>query len=198
MGVTFDLAHTAVLALDCQAGVVSVYAKPQDEFISRASHLLDAARGAEILIIHVQVGFRPGLPEVTERNKFMAAIKASKPHQEFFQGASGAIHRALGPKPDDIVIVKHRINAFTGTDLDLILRAKEIHTVIVFGISTSGVVLSTLLQASDSDYHVIVIQDCCADLDTELHSALIGRLFPARADVMTAETFVASIQNPGV
>lgn len=197
MGAIFDLAHTAVLALDCQAGVISVYAKPQDEFIARTSHLLDSARSARIPVIHVQVGFRPGLPEVTDRNKFMAAIKASKPHQEFFQGPSGAIHPALGPKPDDIVVTKHRINAFASTDLEMILRAREVHTLILFGISTSGVVLSTLLHASDSDYRIVVIEDCCADLDKELHSALFQRFFPSRADVTTAEAFVAGIQNPG-
>jgi nicotinamidase-related amidase len=48
----------------------------------------------------------------------------------------------------------------------------------MFGIATSGVVLSTLLEASDADYGLFVIEDCCADLDIELHSALIKRLFP--------------------
>lgn len=146
-------------------------------------------------VIHVQVGFRPGLPEVSDRNKLFAAIKASKPHQEFFQGSSGDIHPALGPKPDDIVVVKHRISAFAGTDLDMILRAREIHTIVMFGIATSGVVLSTLLQASDADYRLVVIEDCCADLDMELHSALIKRLFPARADLMSAEDFVKTLET---
>jgi nicotinamidase-related amidase len=195
MGVTFDLSHTVVLALDCQTGVISIYAKPQGDFVTRASNVLNAARAAGMAVIHVQVGFRPGLPEMSDRNKLLGGIKASKPHQDFFQGSSGAIHPALGPKPEDIVVVKHRVSAFAGTDLDMILRAREIHTIVMFGIATSGVVLSTLLEASDADYRLVVIEDCCADLDMELHSALIRRLFPARADVMSAEDFVRTLND---
>jgi nicotinamidase-related amidase len=195
MSLLFDPRHTVVLALDCQTGVVSVYAKPQGDFIVRASDVLNAARATGMTVIQVQVGFRPGLPEVSDRNKLLAAIKASKPHQEFFQGSSGAIHPALGPEPEDIILIKHRISAFAGTDLDMILRAREIHTIVLFGIATSGVVLSTLLQASDADYRLFVIEDCCADLDTELHSALLKRLFRTHADVMTAEDFVRALEN---
>jgi len=181
--------------MDCQNGIVSVYTKPEGGFIERASKVLNAARDAGMTVIHVQVGFRSGLPEVSDRNKFFSTIKASKPHQEFFQGATGAIHPALGPKADDIVVVKHRISAFAGTDFDMILRAREIDTVVLLGISTSGVVLSTLLEACDADYRVVVIEDCCADLDLELHSALMGRLFPQRADVMKTEDFATALQK---
>jgi nicotinamidase-related amidase len=196
MGIAFDPSHSVVLALDCQSGVISIYAKPQGDFITRVSNVLNSARAAGIAVIHVQVGFRPGLPEVSDRNKLLGAIKASKPHQEFFRGSSGEIHPALGPKPNDIVVVKHRVSAFAGTDLNMILRAREIHMIVMFGIATSGVVLSTLLQASDDDYRIVVIGDCCADLDMELHSALIKQLFPARADVMSAEDFVSTLKNP--
>lgn len=77
----------------------------------------------------------------------------------------------------------------------MILRAREIQTVILFGITTSGVVLSTLLHASDSDYKLMVIADCCADLDAELHKALINRLFPKRAELLTTAEFVASLES---
>jgi nicotinamidase-related amidase len=194
MGITFDPRHTAVLAMDCQTGIVSVYVKPGSDFVERSSKVLSAARDAETTVIHVQVGFRPGLPEVSDRNKFFGAIKASKQHQEFFQGTSGAIHPELGPKADDIVVVKHRISAFAGTDLEMILRAREIDTVVLLGISTSGVVLSTLLDACDADYRVAVIEDCCTDLDLELHSALMGRLFPKRVEVMSADEFVTALE----
>ena len=196
MGITFDPSHTVVLALDCQTGVISVYAKPPAEFITRVSNVLNAARAAGMAVIHVQVGFRPGLPELSDRNKLLGAIKASKPHQELFQGSSGEIHPGIGPKADDIVVVKHRVSAFAGTDLDMILRTREIQTIVMFGIATSGVVLSTLLEASDADYRLVVIEDCCTDLDIELHSALVKRLFPARADVMSTKDFVTMLENP--
>jgi len=195
MEATFDLRQSAVLALDCQTGVVSVYAKPPGDFLTRASEVLNTARTAGMTVIQVQVGFRPGLPEVSDRNKLIGAMKSSKAHQDFFQGSSGAIHPALGPKPDDILIVKHRVSAFAGTDLDMILRARDIHTIVLFGIATSGVVLATLLQAADADYSIVVVEDCCADLDMELHSALITRFFPKFADVTTAKDFVRALEN---
>jgi nicotinamidase-related amidase len=189
MKIIFDPRHTALLAMDCQTGIVSVYAKSQDDFTIRASATLRAARTAGMLIVQVQVGFRPGLPEVSGHNKLFAAIKSSKPHQEFFQGSSGAIHPALGPEPSDIILTKHRVSAFVGTDLEMLLRSNEIETIILFGIATSGVVLSTLLQASDADYRLVVIADCCADQDMELHRTLLERFFPTRAEVITTEEF---------
>ena len=191
----FNISRTALLAMDCQAGIVAVYVKPAEEFLARASKALQAAREQGMQVVHVQVGFRPGLPEVSRRNKIFAAVLDSPQHQEFFKGASGAIHPALGPEPGDIVVTKHRISAFTGTELAMILRAKEIETVVLFGIATSGVVLSTLLDAGDADYRVVVISDCCADQDAELHDALLKRLFPRRADVITADDFVKALHT---
>jgi nicotinamidase-related amidase len=188
-----DTSHTAVLAMDCQMGIVSVYAKPQEEFIARAAGVVTAVRKAMISLIHIQVGFRPGLPEVGTRNKLFAAIKASPQHQEFFLGSSGAIHPALGAEPNDIVITKHRVSAFAGTDLEMILRAREIQNLVIFGIATSGVVLSTLLEACDADYNVTVISDCCADRDLELHNMLIERLFPSRGHIITASEFTGGL-----
>ena len=71
----------------------------------------------------------------------------------------------------------------------MILRAGGVDTLVLFGIATSGVVLSTLLEACDSDYRLVVIADCCADFDADLHTCLVERLFPRRADVITASAF---------
>lgn len=191
---SFHFERTAVLAMDCQSGVVSVYVQPQDEFLKRASSVLAMARQVGMKIIHVQVGFRPGLPEVSSRNKLFAGLKANVQHQQLFQGASGAIHPALGPEPDDIVVTKHRVSAFTGTDLEMLLRANDIETLVMFGIATSGVVLSTFLHAFDSDYRTIVIGDCCADRDIDLHNSLL-KLFSQRGEVMTANEFVSALQT---
>jgi nicotinamidase-related amidase len=192
---SFYPAHTAVLGMDCQTGVVSIYAKPQEPFIERCSSVLRGARKAGMTAIHVKVGFRPGLPEVTMRNRLFASIKSSPQHQRLFEGTAGAIHRGLGPEPDDIVVTKHRISAFPGSDLQMILRAKEVDTLVLFGIATSGVVLSTLLEACDADYRTVVIADCCSDTDVELHRVLIERLFPLRGEVTTAAEFVRAVEG---
>jgi nicotinamidase-related amidase len=110
-----DLLHTAVVAMDCQAGIVSIYAKPLEGFIERASSVLKAARTAALPVIHIQVGFRPGLPEVSDRNKIFAAVKANPQHQKLFEGSAGAVHPALGPEAGNIVITKRRVSAFAGT-----------------------------------------------------------------------------------
>jgi nicotinamidase-related amidase len=181
--------------MDCQAGIVSIYAKPPEEFVERASSVLRAARRVAMPVVHIQVGFRPGLPEVSSRNKLFSAVKSSPQHQQLFQGAAGAIHPALGPEPDDIVVTKHRVNAFVGTDLEMLLRARGVEAIVLFGIATSGVVLSTLLHACDADYKIIVIADCCADLDAELHAVLLNRLFPQHAEVLSAAEFVKALQS---
>jgi nicotinamidase-related amidase len=191
-----DPKRTALLSMDLQAGIVSVYTKEdQAEFLTRVSRLLDWARSRKIQIIHARVGFRPGLPEVSSNNSFFAAIKKSVQHQKLFEGPTGEIHPEVSPKQNDITIIKHRVSTFTGTDLDLILRANNIDTLILLGIATSGVVLSTALDASDADYQIVVVSDCCADLDRDLHTSIIEKLLPQRGRVVTSSDLIAETDN---
>ena len=190
---SFYPAHTALLGMDCQTGVVSIYAKPQEPFLGRCLNVLRVARKLGMQVIHVKIEFRPGLPELATWNRPFGSIKSSPQHQKLFEGAAGAIHPTLGPEPDDIVVTKRRISAFVGSDLQMILRAKEIDTLVMFGIATSGVVLSTLPEACDTDYRPVVIADCCADTDAELHRVLIERMFPIRGEVMTAAEFIKAV-----
>lgn len=175
--------------MDLQAGIASLYLKEQPELLPHAASVLNRARTAGFTIIHIRVGFRPQLPEVSARNSLFNALRTSPQHQQLFEGANGEIHPLLGPQGDDIVVTKHRVSAFAGTDLRMILRAKGIETLVLFGVATSGVVLSTLLDASDEDYRLVVIKDCCADSDPEVHATLIERLFPRRSTVISASEF---------
>jgi len=182
--------HTAVLSMDCQTGIVSIYTKgDKDAFLARAASVLNHARAVGMTVIHVQVGFRPGLPEVSSRNLLFRSIKSSAQHQKLFEGPLAAIPSAIAPKEGEIVVTKHRVSAFAGTDLAMILRANEIDTLVLFGIATSGVVLSTLLEAADADFRLAVIKDCCADLDSDLHDCLVSKVFPSRAAVLSAREF---------
>jgi nicotinamidase-related amidase len=120
----------------------------------------------------VVVGFRPGYPEVSDRNATFNGLKASG---VFAAGAENAkIHPAVTPLAEEIVVTKHRVSAFAGTDLDLMLRANGIETLILTGVATSGVVLSTLRHAADADYRLLVVGDCCSDGDEEAHRAREG------------------------
>jgi nicotinamidase-related amidase len=194
---TIDPAHTAVLSMDCQAGIVSIYTREaKDTFLARVASVLKHARATGMTVIHIQVGFRPGFPEISSRNALFNAIKSSEQHQQLFREPHGAIPDTIAPQDNEIVITKHRISAFAGTDLAMILRANNIDTLILYGIATSGVVLSTLVDAADADYRLAVIGDCCADLDSALHDCLIQRFFPSRGSVFSSEDFIAS-STPG-
>src|SRR5262249_50608875 len=184
-----DPRRTAVLSMDLQSGLVSIYA-PAEEFIGRVAEVLQHSRRAGATIIHVKVGFRPGLPEVSDRNMLLGGIKSSPKHQQLFAGDMGQIHPKASPEEGDIVVTKSRVNAFAGTDLELVLRSREIDTLVLFGIATSGVVLSTALHASDADYRLLIIRDCCADLDATVHSCLMDTVFLRQATVLAAGDFL--------
>lgn len=190
---TLDPSHSALLSMDLQSAIVSIYTKNDSGLVSRAASLLRPARNAGVTVIHVQVGFRPNLPDISARNMLLSAIKASPQHRQIFEGAAGAIHPAVAPQGDDIVVTKRRVSAFVGTDLETILRARDIDTLILFGIATSGVVLATLLDATDRDYRLIVAKDCCADLDVEGHAWLTSKLFPRQATVVEASELVHAL-----
>lgn len=190
-----DAARTAVLSMDLQSFIVAQYPKDPEAFLARVASVLECARTSRMTVIHVQVGFRPGLPEVSPRNMLFTALRANPQHQQAFLGPAGAIHPAVAPRDADIVVTKHRVSAFAGTDLDMILRAREIETLVLFGIATSGVVLSSLLHASDADYRLIVLRDCCADQDAELHACLLDKFFPRRGDVASSNDFISNL-NP--
>src|SRR5579863_6118175 len=103
-GMIPDINRTSLLSMDLQNAIVSVYTKGQDDFLPRIAGVLNAARRSGMNVIHVQVGFRPGLPEIGTRNSLFAAIKSSPQWQQVFQGSAGAIHPAVAPQGEDIVI----------------------------------------------------------------------------------------------
>ena len=73
--------RSAVLSMDYQSDIVSIYAKDQ-ELVARAGRVLKHTRSAGMLVIHVKVGFRPNLPEISSRNLLLSAIKTSPKHQQ--------------------------------------------------------------------------------------------------------------------
>lgn len=189
----FEPSRSAVLSMDLQTGIVGIYTKVDPALPERAAKVLEAARNRQVNVIHVKVGFRPSLPEVSPRNSLFGAIKNSAQHQQLFREPLGAIHSAVGPEADEVVVTKHRVNAFAGTDLEMILRANEIDTLVLMGIATSGVVLSTLLHASDQDYRLLVVKDCCTDLDAGVHHCLVEKVFPAYATVTTSDQLTSKL-----
>jgi nicotinamidase-related amidase len=90
------------------------------------------------------------------------------------------------------VVVKRRVSAFAGSDLAVLLRALRAERLVLAGIATSGVVLSTYIEAADLDFDLVVLSDACADADPEVHRVLLEKVFPKQAAVLTAEEWAAS------
>jgi len=97
------------------------------------------------------------------------------------------------PQPGDIVVRKTRVGAMSTTDLDRQLRDRGIDTLVLAGISTSGVVLSTVVEATDRDYRLYVLSDGTEDLDEQARDVLLGRIFPRRAQSSTTSA-VSSVE----
>jgi nicotinamidase-related amidase len=183
--VKWDSDRSALLVMDFQNPIVERFATGQEALLKATAAAIAAARQSGMRVIYVVVGFRPGLPEISPRNKSFSGLKASG-------GLATDIHPQLAPAADDVIVTKHRVGAFAGTDLDMILRAHDIDTLIMCGIATSGVVLSTLRHAADADYRIFVVRDCCSDQDGEVHSCLMDKVFPRQAEVIDSATFVQS------
>ena len=184
--------HSALLVMDVQNGIVQRYAE-KPEVLAPLQHAVSAARSAGIPVIFVRVAFRDGYPEISAKNKAFSGI--AKLGSMTISDASTQIHSSVAPLPNEPVVTKLRVSAFAGSDLEVILRSRMIDTLILTGIATSGVVMSTLLEAADKDYGLVVLSDACLDADPEVHRVLIEKLFPRRADVLTVSEWAETLMR---
>ncbi|OBT78677.1 hypothetical protein VF21_02356 [Pseudogymnoascus sp. 05NY08] len=184
------MSKTALLIMDLQNGIL--------DRVPTASTLppnyattIAAARRFSIPVIYIKLGFRPQHPDVSPHNKMFERIK---PLGGFIEGSDAtAVHPSIAPIEGDIIVTKRRVSAFAGTDLELVLRSLGVQRVVLAGLSTSGVVLSTVRGAADGDYEVTVLGDLCFDGDEEVHRVLVEKVFPKQADVVTAGEWVAGL-----
>jgi Amidases related to nicotinamidase len=184
---------SALLVMDMQNSVVSRYVKSEEELLP-FQKAIAAARSNEIPVIYVRVVFRPGYPEVSVHNKMFGGI-ASRAGSAAPPESAIQIHEWLEPQHDELIVNKIRVSAFAGSDLEVILRSNRIDTLILSGIATSGVVLSTLREAADKDYKLTVLTDACIDSDPEVHRVLTEKVFPAQAEVVTVEEWTDSLKK---
>jgi biuret amidohydrolase len=90
----------------------------------------------------------------------------------------------LAVEPDDPVYACPRASVFHGTSLDADLRTRGVSTLVMAGISTTGVVLSSVAWAADADYDLSLVRDCCFDPDQDAHEALFRSGFGGRVQVV--------------
>jgi nicotinamidase-related amidase len=191
----FDIKHlspktAAVLSLDIQNGILEFVAGAE-KILPAAAKVLNAARAKGIPVLHVGLGYRPGYPEIPPDHPMFGMVRQTG---KFVIGTPSAAYPAgLGAKTDEITVHKHRVSGFSGNDLEMILRSKGITQLVLMGIATSGIVLSTLRQAADLDFRCLVIEDACFDGDEEVHRVLTKKVFTRQAGVSTAEEFAKAL-----
>lgn len=194
---TFDgiePARCAVLAMDFQKSIMGFIQNPS-ELLANTRTVIDVLRQTGGHAAYVRVAFQPEEVCAFPAHSAMGArIRAAGPNMHA-DSPTTAIHDLIAPLPGDIVVRKTRVGAFSTTDLDLQLKMAGVDTLVLAGVHTSGVVLSTVREAHDLDYRVIVLSDCCADPDVDVHEFLLNHIFKKQASVCSAAQLCRSLSG---
>jgi len=186
-----DPKRTALLTMDYQNGIVAQL-PGSDALVGRAAAAVRSVRDRGGRIGWVRVAFNnTDLAAIPEHSVFAAMATRQRQPDLHADAPATQIDSRLDPRLGDITVRKTRIGAFSTTDLHQQLRAHAITTVVLAGISTSGVVLTTVREAIDLDYRIIVLRDACADRDPYVHGFLTENLFPAQSYVTTVDALWA-------
>jgi nicotinamidase-related amidase len=181
MTTEIDPARTALLVMDYQNGIMGRVSDGA-ALLAAARETIDLVRGQGGQIGYVRVGFADGeAPTGTMGSRIGAEAARTTFHAD---APATQVHDEVAPQDGDIVVRKTRVGPFLTTDLDAQLRSRGVDTLLLAGISTSGVVLSTVRDGHDRDYRLIVISDLCADPEPDIHEFLVGRIFPRQAEVI--------------
>ena len=181
---------TALLIMDIMPAVVPAFGG-DDALLERLARAVPAARAASVPVLFGRVAFRDGYPEVSGANQIFGPLRTQ---MDFTEGnPDTGYHPAVAPQPGDITFTKRRASSFTGSDLELLLRSMAITRIVVTGVATSLVVLSTVRQAADLDFEITVLSDGCADGDPEVHDLLMTKIFPSQATVTTVDEWISSL-----
>ena len=179
-----DARRTALLVMDYQNGIVGRLGDDAEALLARVAQAIKVVRQHGGHIGYVRVAFEDADFDAIPPTSQFAALVASSGRAMHAGSPVTAVHESVAPEPGDIMVRKTRVGAFSTTDLAEQLRARQIDTLVLAGISTSGCVHSTVLDAYDRDYRVIVLSDAVADRDEAVHSFLLEQVFPKRGEVI--------------
>ena len=151
--------------------------------------LAAAARAAAIPVIFTRVEYVHPAEGGLFRRKIaaLACFEAGNPLGDF--------HESLRPQPGDIVITKHFPSAFFGTSLAAMLSAQQVDSLIIAGLSTSGCVRATAVDALCHGFAPIIASDAVGDRTAAVHDANLFDLQAKTADIVASEALVSWLQN---
>jgi nicotinamidase-related amidase len=158
---------------------------------------MDEARNHGVRIVHIRIA---DLPEGQSDSPAWLRSKGLIAGVSDFavEGTWGSdFVEGCEPRAGELVVTKHRSSAFTGTNLDVLLRACGVQTVVIIGEQTPGCVEATYRDAAYHDYYNVLVEDCVAARDRRLHDASIT-IQKARHDVATAAEVLGIWQRYGV
>lgn len=197
--VSFDPARAAVVVVDLQNGYASPGGYrdligrdigPAALVIENTNRILDPARKAGMTVVFLQNGWDPELREgggVDSPNWHKSnplKLMRSRPELRGKILTRGSwdydLVDAIRPRPDDLIIAKPRYSGFTGTDLDALLRDRDIRWLVFTGIATNVCVESTLRDAYFREYFCLLVEDATQQS---------GPTFVQQATVHNVETF---------
>lgn len=172
--------RAALVIMHYQADVISIlFGEQPSPLLDQCNNLIRRwrATGRPVLFPNFSLGENyEHAPPATNRQ-----ISPYIPSGRF---RTGQPVEGLATERGDLFYACPRASVFYGTSLDADLRTRGVSTLVMAGISTTGVVFSSVAWASDADYDVRLVKNCCYDPDQEAHEALFRSGFGGRVQVV--------------
>jgi nicotinamidase-related amidase len=159
--------------------------------LERTVETLAVARAAGMAVIHVHNAWRDGHPDVNRHTPWQADAKAAGRSTEGTWGVEA--FAPVAPEAGEFIVRKRAVSAFAGTELDRLLRVRDLSTLVLAGGVTNFAVEGTARDASDRGYRVIVLGDCCETVSDEWQAFSMTQIMPLIAVVATAEEFAEAL-----
>jgi maleamate amidohydrolase len=161
--------------------------------LASVQRVIAAARAAHVPIVYTEVRFQPGGRDGGVFFRKVGALRcfeAGNPLGDFAEG--------IAPMPGDVVVTKQYASAFFATSLASTLTALGIDTVLVAGVSTSGCVRATSVDACQHGFIPLVVRDACGDRSAAVHEANLFDLQQKYAEVRSEDEALLYLERSGV
>ncbi len=200
--VTIDKKKTALLVMDVQNDIIHKDGKYRDfgtpahaeemDIFGNIGKVLAKARETGMKVVHVKFGMRDFDRETgNNHTPILSAVKELRACD--LNSWGGDIHEAFTPVRGEEIVEKNRINSFHNTNLKQVLDDAGIDTLVMTGVATNYVVEATARHASDDEYRVIIVEDCCSSMNRKLHEFSMNNIMPNIGEVCTADDIVAAL-----